>query len=483
MTANTSPSVELPPLSGETSVLIVGGGAAFDAVAKLLVRRGHAVLRAADSTTTLSLAKQPSVGLVVVALPLPNMPSSRFFNQTKSLLESKIPVLVVGADADIADAAHAFECGASEYVHDPSSSPADFLTTVGGLLGTRKIDRHLQYLRLKEAPGSGWDAVVGESPAIDRVVSMLKQVSLRTRSGATPTIFLGGETGTGKGFIAKCVHYNGARRNKPFVDVNCAALPGSLMESELFGHERGSFTDAKLARAGLFETADTGTLFLDEIAAVPLDLQAKLLTAIEEKRVRRLGGRQGVSVDVQIIAATHSDLPKMVREGQFREDLFHRLNIITVTIPRLHERGHDVVLLAESFLKSLCREYGIPVRALTADAKEWMLAYSWPGNVRELRNQIERIVLLENDDVVRASHFRASTEDSPGLVVKKKGSQLRLTLPEDGLCFTDLEREVLREALERCGGNVSRAARFLSMSRQTLMYRMKKYSLSGNDSD
>lgn len=455
----------------------------FDSVAAILSRRGHPLLRASDVTTTLALAERPNVGLVVVVLPLPGVGSKQFFEQTRPILDAKLPILVVGADDHTADAADALERGASEYVRDPSLVPADFLATVGGLLGARKVDRHLQYLRSKEAPKSGWQAVVGESPALQRVVSMLRQVSLRTKGGATPIIFLSGETGTGKGFVAKCVHYTGVRQNRPFVDVNCAALPASLMEAELFGYERGSFTDAKAARAGLFETADTGTLFLDEIATVPLDLQAKLLTAIEERRVRRIGSRHDKSVDVQIIAATHVDLAEKVRLGQFREDLYHRLNIVSVTIPPLRERGKDVLLLAESFLQAFCREYAIPVKKLGNDAKEWMLTYSWPGNVRELRNQIERIVLLEDDEIVRASHFRASVDSSPQLVVTKSGTRLRLSLPPDGVNFADLEREVLREALARCQGNVSRAARFLSMSRQTLMYRMKKYALVGSDSN
>jgi DNA-binding NtrC family response regulator len=455
----------------------------FDTVAALLTRRGHPVLRAPDATTALALAERPNVGLVVVVLPIPGTRSGEFFAQTRSILDGKVSMLVVGADDETTDAADALERGASEYVRDPSLMPADFLATVGGLLGARKVDRHLNYLRTKEAPRSGWQTIIGCSPALQRVVSTLKHVSMRTKGAAAPVIFLGGETGTGKGFVARCVHYTGVRRNKPFVEVNCAALPASLMEAELFGHERGSFTDAKTARAGLFETADTGTLFLDEIAAVPLDLQAKLLTAIEEKRVRRIGARHDVSVDVQIIAATHADLAEKVREGQFREDLFHRLNIISVTLPPLRQRGEDVLLLAESFLQAFCREYGLPVRKIADDAKEWMLAYPWPGNVRELRNQVERIVLLEDDEVVRASHFRTAVDARPNLVVTKSGTRLRLSLPDDGVSFADLEREVLREALARSNGNVSRAARFLSMSRQTFMYRMKKYGLASNDSD
>lgn len=479
--AQASPSGEPPPPSGGTFILVVGSGPALEDVETTLARRGHPLLRATNAAMAVPLAEQPNVGLAVVALPLPDATATTFFEGAKGITK-RMPILVVGADDDVDDASRAFELGASEYVKSAAASPADFLSTVGMLLGARKIDRHLQYLRQKEAPRTGWQSVVGESAPIQRLIALLRQVSLRAKRGATPMIFIDGETGTGKGFIAKCVHYTGVRRNRPFVDVNCAALPASLMEAELFGYERGSFTDAKASRAGLFETADGGTLFLDEIGAVPLDLQAKLLTAIDEKRVRRIGARQAISVDIQIICATHEDLRRKVREGHFREDLFHRLNVVAVTVPPLRERGRDVVLLAEAFLESFCREYGLAPRRITKEAQEWMLRYPWPGNVRELRNQTERIVLLENDDLVRPEHFHVAAEANGGeVVIRKAGSRLRLTLPAEGVAWAELEREVLRQALESCSGNVSRAARFLSMSRQTLIYRMKKYSLAGHD--
>jgi DNA-binding NtrC family response regulator len=273
------------------------------------------------------------------------------------------------------------------------------------------------------------------------------------------------------------VHYNGARRHQPYVEVNCAALPPSLMESELFGYERGAFTDAKTTRPGLFETANGGTLFLDEIGAVPLDLQAKLLTAIEEKTVRRIGGRQPMRVNVQIIAATHENLEASAVEGNFRSDLFHRLNVVAVTLPALRERADDILLLGEAFVHASCREYGISSRRLSDDAKAWMLRYTWPGNVRELRNQIERIVLLENDEWIRAEHFRTANLDGTTLQVTRSNGSLTVTLPPNGVPLEELEREVLKAALERCAGNVSRAARYLSITRQTLIYRMKKHGI------
>jgi DNA-binding NtrC family response regulator len=374
----------------------------------------------------------------------------------------------------------ALDFGAHDHLDDPSHDTAEFLATVGIALGSRRGDQHLRYLRQKEAPDAGWKSVIGTSAPLERVVAILTQVCRRTSQGATPMILLRGETGTGKGYVAKCVHYNGARRNQPFVEVNCAALPPSLIEAELFGAERGAFTDAKTTRPGLFETASGGTLFLDEIGAVPLDVQAKLLTAIEEKVVRRIGGRHPQRVDVQIIAATHENLEAKVDEGSFRSDLFHRLNVVEVTMPPLRDRGEDVLLLAEAFVRSLCREYGMAGRRLSDDAISWMQRYPWPGNVRELRNQIERIVLLENDSEIRAAHFHAGRFGrSVDVTLGPDGISVRL--PADGVPLEVLEREVLREALARCDGNVSQAARYLSITRQTMMYRMKKHGLSADE--
>jgi DNA-binding NtrC family response regulator len=321
-----------------------------------------------------------------------------------------------------------------------------------------------------------WREVARQSPALIRILQTLQQVCKRTFGGGAPTILIEGETGSGKGFIAKRIHQQGGRRGGPFVEVNCAALPPTLIESELFGHERGSFTDAKETRQGLFQEADGGTLFLDEIGCVPLDVQVKLLSAIEDKQVRRIGARQAARVDLQIVAATHRDLRQMIAEGSFRQDLFHRLNVIAVSIPPLRDRGRDVVLLAHAFLESACREYQMPLRRLSDDAEAWLMRYPWPGNVRELRNQIERIVLLEDEPEVRARHFRgADVASAAAAPVEETG--LRISLPKKGVPLAHVEREVIREALAHCKGNVSRAARHLSISRQTMVYRMKKHRL------
>jgi two-component system, NtrC family, response regulator AtoC len=340
----------------------------------------------------------------------------------------------------------------------------------------------LRHLRERDAAGVNLDQIVGCHPLMQRTFGQVRHFCARTMGGSAPTVLLLGETGTGKGLIAKAIHYNSARRSEAFVEVNCAAIPSSLIESELFGYERGAFTDAKSARPGLFETAHGGTLFLDEIGSLPMAVQAKLLTAIEEKRIRRIGARQSVTMDVQIIAASHPVLGKAVRRGEFREDLYHRLNVVAIELPPLRERGDDKLQLARSFLVEFCRKYGMPAREFNAEACAWVSGYRWPGNVRELRNQIERIVLLSDDLTISPAHFDSRTSVLPpsGAPESERGGSsgtFSFRLPPGGIPLERLEREAIVQALERSEGNVSSAARLLSVSRQTLMYRMKKHGV------
>jgi transcriptional regulator with PAS, ATPase and Fis domain len=310
-----------------------------------------------------------------------------------------------------------------------------------------------------------------------KVFARVRQLCSRTAGGKTPIILVSGETGTGKGALAKAIHYRSVRRHRPFVEVNCAALPPNLVESELFGHERGAFTDARRGRPGLFETADGGTLFLDEVPSIPLELQAKLLTAIEDRRVRRIGGNTPQDVDVQLIAAAQPVLRKMVKSGRFREDLFHRLNVLSIDLPPLRERGDDVLLLAREIVEEICGEYGLPPLELADSAIAFMRRYHWPGNVRELRNQIERIVLLSESPQIEGWQFERASGEFLRVEPEPSDSGLRIQLPVQGISLPDLEQQVIRQALELNEGNVSRTARYLSITRQTLIYRMKKFGI------
>ncbi|HEX6938462.1 MAG TPA: sigma 54-interacting transcriptional regulator [Longimicrobiales bacterium] len=274
------------------------------------------------------------------------------------------------------------------------------------------------------------------------------------------TVLLTGETGSGKELLAQAIHYNGPRAAEPFVEVNCTALPGTLLEAELFGYEKGAFTDARAAKPGLFETAHRGTLFLDEIGDLSLDLQAKLLRVLEERRVRRLGSLKATAIDVRIIAATHVDLARAVREGRFREDLYYRLNVVPIHLPPLRERGDDVLLLASHFLEQFSAEYDVPRPALTPDVRRALLAYPWPGNVRELRNAIERAVLLGGGELRTEDLFPASPPRDPA------GGPLPFPARLD-----EIEVAAARAMVERYDGNKSAAAEALGISRSRL-YRL-----------
>jgi two-component system, NtrC family, response regulator AtoC len=445
----------------------------LESVRTRLADRGHEIVLIAGAAECIRRFSAEGADLVILCLPLGSGSGADVVRSLREV-DPRVTIVITGHDEQIPSAAEAFNLDAFEYIEDPTKEMSDLLAAVGGALGSRRGDAQLRYLKQRDASGSSWSTLVGNSTEMREVVDVLRRVAERTTRGSAPTILIRGETGTGKGLLAKCSHYNGVRRNHAFVEINCAAIPGTLLESELFGYERGAFTDARTSRAGLFETAHLGTLFLDEVGSMPVDLQAKLLTSIEEKKIRRLGGRQSVLVDVQIIAASHADLAEKVKNGSFRADLYHRLNVVSVTIPPLRKRGRDKLLLAETFIASMCREYGIPLRTLGDDAREHILEYNWPGNVRELRNQIERLLLLGNDEVIDRSHFERTSNlppppsDRPGF---------SLILPDDGIGLEEVERELIRRALDRFDGNVSRAARYLKVTRQTLIYRIKKHRL------
>ena len=306
-----------------------------------------------------------------------------------------------------------------------------------------------------------FDAIWGEDPGLGRALRRAAKVI----PGARATVLITGETGTGKELLARAIHANGPRAREPFVAVNCSAIPGTLLESELFGHEKGAFTDARVSKPGLFEVADGGTLFLDEVATLPLELQAKLLRFLETREMRRLGGLRDVSVDVRILAATNLDLAAQVSTGAFREDLYFRLAVVPIRLPPLRERGDDVLLLARRFLTELAGDYEVEAPELTPEAARALRQHSWPGNVRELRNAVERALLLSDGDPVRPEHL-ALAETAPS---RPDGA---LPGGDGGLSFPatmeELELAAATRMIELCGGNKSEAARRLGIARSRL---------------
>ncbi len=318
--------------------------------------------------------------------------------------------------------------------------------------------------------------LVGESPDIVAIKERIGRLVARASEvRRLPPVLIQGETGSGKGLVARALHRAGPRSGGPFVDVNCAAIPETLLEAEMFGFERGAFTDARQAKKGLFQTAHRGTLFLDEIGLLPDGLQAKLLTVLEERTVRRLGATQSEPVDVWVIAATNLDLQTATRAGRFREDLYHRLAVLTLTLPPLRERQRDIVLLAEHFLARACADYGLPAKTLSPEAVVALTAYRWPGNVRELMNTMERVALLAEASVVTTDLLgldHALPVGAGGSAPEGPAAASTLATVVDGA-----ERAHLLEALEATGWNVTRAAARLDISRNTIRYRMEKHGL------
>ncbi|HEX2203255.1 MAG TPA: sigma 54-interacting transcriptional regulator, partial [Longimicrobium sp.] len=356
-----------------------------------------------------------------------------------------------------------------------AAKPGLFEVADGGTLfldevGERARRHHAREAgtRLAAAERSAFDfsRIIGKSPQLRAALDRAARIIPRDRA----TVLITGETGTGKELMAQAIHFNGPRAAQPFVELNCNAIPANLLESELFGHEKGAFTDARAAKPGLFEAADGGTLFLDEIGDLPLTLQGKILRALEEKEVRRVGAIRGRNVDVRIIAATHVDLAAAVGKGEFREDLFYRLSVIPIHLPPLRDRGEDVLLVAEHFLRTLSQQYGMRPPAVTPELKRALMAHPWPGNVRELRNSLERALLLGEDRLDPADLFPAG----PGTA---STAALGGALPFPA-SLAEIERAAAFAMMERVAGNKSAAAEALGISRSRL-YRL----LDGTDGD
>ena len=372
-------------------------------------------------------------------------------------------VIVMTASASTEVAVAAMKEGAFDYLRKPLDLD-ELLLIVGRALEAQALRREVETLRASVAEPHSFDRIIGESPPVREAKALLRKIG---RRGAH-TVLLCGESGTGKDLAAKALHYNSERAGGPFINVTCSAIPEALLESELFGHERGAFTDAKEQKKGLLELADGGTAFLDEIGDMSLTLQAKLLRFLEEKEFRRVGGTAERKVDVRVIAATNRDLEEAVRNKSFRSDLYFRLRVMPVTLPPLRERAGDVTLLAHFFVARFGREFAASANRLSPEALRLLEAYAWPGNVRELKNAIERALLLADGDALVPEDFAllGSPAERPQTVV----------LPTEGLNLEALERELVRQALARTGGNQTRAGALLGLTRDQIRYRLEKYA-------
>jgi two-component system response regulator AtoC len=433
--------------------------------------------------------------LIVLDHRLPDGTGMAMLEQWKSEdLPSEFVMMTAYSSAT--DAVKAMKLGAADYVMKPFDLDEMVLVAERALERRQlrnEVERHLT----RDKKTASLDNLIGASPALASLRSMIERIA---KSGAR-TILLRGESGTGKDLVARAIHFASPQASRPFLNITCTALPETLLESELFGHEKGAFTDAKNAKIGLFEQADGGTIFLDEIGDMPLSLQAKLLRFLESKQFRRLGGLRDLEVDVRIVAATNRDLEQAILAGQFRSDLFYRLNVIPVEIPPLRERREDILPLADHFLRLFSGELKKRIDGFTGASRECLVRHDWPGNVRELRNCVERAALLASGTLIEVadlpqklretatsnSHAAAISTLAPLLVANLAAAPVAtlesapshlLVLPEKGLVFDDLQRDLLEQALVRANGNKSRAATLLGIHRDQVRYWVKKFELT-----
>jgi DNA-binding NtrC family response regulator len=391
-------------------------------------------------------------------------------------VDPDLPVVMLTASKEVDTIVDAVKAGAADYVTKPFEVD-DVALRVQRAIEHGRGKRELRRLKEDLARPFSFESLIGESEPMQRVKALARKVAQSPAS----TVLITGESGTGKDLLAKVIHYGSARASKPFLNITCSALPETLLESELFGHERGAFTDARQQKRGLFEQGDEGTVFLDEVAETVPTFQAKLLRFLEEKAFRRLGGTVDIKVDVRVIAATNQDLEKTVREGKFREDLYYRLNVLRIEMPPLRARGRDIVLLAEHYIRVFSQEFRRPLRKLTPAAERALVAYSWPGNVRELRNLIERAVLLADADSLEPADFETAHALRAAPPESGAAATSDIALPADGLNIEDVERRLVMLALERTRGNQTRAAALLGLHRDQIRYRIEKFGLKSAD--
>ena len=427
-----------------------------------LAQEGHTILEAGTAAEALQQAGN-AVDLVLLDFKLPDGDGLSVLQRIKQTSPDTLVILMT-AYSTIESAVQAMKLGAYHYVNKPFNLD-EVVLLVEKALETGELRREVKTLRSSQEREFGFDAIIGDSPAMRQVKALLARVSASPAS----TVLLTGETGTGKDLAAKAIHYSSGRSPRAFVNITCSALPEQLLESELFGHERGAFTDARQQKRGLFETADGGTVFLDEIGEMTPALQAKLLRFLEEKTFKRVGGLADLRVDVRVIAATNRNLEDEVKAGKFREDLFYRLQVMPIALPALRERKGDVPLLADFYIDKFNREFRKRVRGLSPSAKDALEHYGWPGNVRELRNAIERAMLLVEGNMLEPEHFTTLT--------RTVGST-QFRLPPDGVNLEDVERQLLLQALERAGGNQTHAAQLLGINRDQVRYRIEKFGLT-----
>jgi DNA-binding NtrC family response regulator len=436
--------------------------AQLELVGGFLRKHGFEVAQAGGGRAAVARFKQEPFDLVLTDQRMPDLSGLEVLDAVRATTP-ETAVVIMTAYGTIESAVSAVKAGAADYLAKPLHLD-ELLHRIHQIQDRRRLLTENRELREALAERHRVEGIVGESGAMQEVLSVVRRVA-----PSDATVLIRGESGTGKELIARAIHYASPRAARALVKVNCAALAESLLETELFGHEKGAFTGAVAARKGRFELADGGSLFLDEIGDLPPHLQVKLLRVLQEREFERVGSSRPIKVDVRLLAATHRNLEALVRDGRFRDDLYYRINVVTITLPALRERREDLPPLIDHFLRVFARKNGKSIRGLTREAREALLRYDYPGNVRELENLIERAVVLTRDDVIGLGDLPLTVEAQPsepdgaGLVAAVEG----------------LERRLIRDALARADGTQTRAAELLGISERVLRYKLKKYGLSG----
>jgi DNA-binding NtrC family response regulator len=453
---------------------------------------GYQTVEAETGQEALRALQNEGVDLVLLDVHLPDLNGIEVLEKLKQAGETR-SIIMMTADPQLDDVKAALRLGAYDFVSKPLNFD-ELSITLQNALEAGSLRDEVESLRDEVRRRAGYHDVIGDSRKITELMNFVYKVA----ASAATTILIQGESGTGKDLVAKAIHYRSSRVERPFVAINCSAIPETLIEAELLGHEKGAFTDAKALKKGLFEIADGGTLFLDEIGELSPLLQAKLLRVLEDQMIRRVGGVRDIQVDVRVIAASNRDLEREVREGRFRQDLYYRLAIISIFLPALRERKEDIAPLVSFFLSHYNRKFRKSVQGITEETRQLLMNYDWPGNVRELKNALERAMILEDGNQLRPDDLPFSvargrsgavgeesqmssppeTQSTPG-----KRRLPPLFIPEGGTSLEDVEHALVELALQQSHGNQIKAAKLLSISRDALRYKMKKFGLSHSEEE
>jgi two-component system, NtrC family, response regulator PilR len=456
-------------VSGPRLLIVDDEKSLRDMLQLLFHRQGFEATTAANYTEGVAAAIRLNPDVILCDIKMPDGNGLDLLSKVRAE-GLPTPVIMITAHTSTEDAIQALKRGAIDYIPKPFNND-ELVMIVRRALGEKQLKDENVYLRQELAGKYQFANIIGRGSRMQEIFRTIERIGK-----VSSTVLVTGESGTGKEVIARAIHFASVRKEKKFVSINCGALPETLLESELFGHERGAFTGAVREKRGLFHEADGGTLFLDEISETTPTMQVKVLRAIQEKVIRRVGGNDELSVDVRIIAATNKDLNDLVAEGRFREDLFYRINVIPITLPPLRSRTEDVAPLTTHFIAKICKEQKIPEKKISIEAMRLLEAYPWPGNVRELENTLERTVALEAGPVINAS----SLPETVALGVRSRVPDFE-SLPEEGInleaYLETVGKRLMREALDRCGGVQTKAAELLHMSFRSFRYYAKKYNL------